>query len=84
MLVVHHYHYASTRDTAEFSKLGDNSEDLDLHVIQVDKKGENLTVNRATCETFFNNRNGCKDTSLYHNMKQGAESLLISYSVMIF
>ena len=45
---------------------GDNTEDLDLHVIQVDK-----TDNRATCETFFNNMNGCKDTSLNHNMKQG-------------
>ena len=47
-------------------KWGDNTEDLDLHVIQVDK-----TDNRATCETFFNNMNGCKDTSLNHNMKQG-------------
>ena len=30
-----------------------------------------MTDNRATCETFFNNMIGCKDTSLNHNMKQG-------------
>merc|ERR1712142_199704 len=47
-------------------KWGDGAEDLDLHVIKVDKND-----NRATCETFFNNMNGCKDTSLNHNMKQG-------------
>ena len=45
---------------------GDNTEDLDLHVIQVDKND-----NRMSCETFFNNMNGCKDTSLNHNIKQG-------------
>merc|ERR1712106_732191 len=45
---------------------GDNTEDLDLHVIQVDRND-----NRMTCETFYNNMNGCKDTSLNHNIKQG-------------
>jgi hypothetical protein len=44
---------------------GDRTEDLDLHVIQVDKNN-----NRMTCETFFNNMDGCKDTSLNHNIKQ--------------
>jgi len=42
------------------------SQDLDLHVIQVDKND-----NRITCETSLSNMNGCKDTSLNHNMKRG-------------
>merc|ERR1712106_10212 len=45
---------------------GNDGEDLDLHVIQVDKND-----NRMSCETFFNNMVGCKDTSLNHNIKQG-------------
>merc|ERR1712106_886369 len=45
---------------------GESTEDLDLHVIQVDRND-----NRMTCETFYNNMNGCQDTSLNHNIKQG-------------
>jgi len=45
---------------------GDSTEDLDLHVIQVDKND-----NRVTCETYYNNMDGCKDTFLNHNIRQG-------------
>merc|ERR1719466_174643 len=47
-------------------KWGDSTEDLDLHVIQVDKND-----NRVTCETYYNNMDGCKDTFLNHNIRQG-------------
>jgi len=46
---------------------GTDAEDLDLHVIQVDKND-----NRVACETFYNNMNGCKDSSLNQNIKDGS------------
>jgi len=45
---------------------GNEVQDLDLHVVQV-----NSLDTRITCETFFNNMNGCKDTTLNRNIKGG-------------
>jgi len=51
----------------------DPDQDLDLHVVQV-----NSLDNRVTCETSYSNMDGCKDTSLNHNIKSGGESEVIS------
>ena len=48
-------------------------QDLDLHVMQV-----NSLDNRVTCETSFSNMDGCKDTSLNHNIRNGGESEIVS------
>ena len=45
---------------------GEGTQDLDLHVVQV-----NSLDTRIACETFSNNMNGCKDTALNHNIRQG-------------
>ena len=44
------------------------SQDLDLHVVQV-----NSLDTRITCETNLNNMEGCKDTRLNHNIRQGGD-----------
>ena len=44
------------------------AQDLDLHVVQV-----NSLDTRITCETHANNMDGCKDTRLNHNIRQGGD-----------